>query len=359
MRSMLRPLKIATAVLHACAWGGVIMASACCHPQQTESPQSSEQKPVFTLKVYADLVQVPTLVLNHDRQPIRTVNFQRFQVSLDHGKRFAPTHVRMEGADPLNLAILIDEGGKQPSDFVGDFAAAAAGMAAELQPQDRISIYVLSCNLLRTAREIQPSPELLSGLVEKGLQSPKLGKDDAGASCGTKVYLWGAMAAVVKDMSGAAGRRAMLVISNGNDDGSVISWPKLHEYAGSEGVALFGLTEATGVWGRSLGGIAFRIMCESTGGILMQGERRDLQKRLQQWIEMLRDRYVVEFPRPPALVSGQHDINISVKNDGEVFTTVAGVSVSLPDPKITDDPNYVPSDEGMDIPVGKQRPSPH
>jgi len=46
---------------------------------------------------------------------------------------------------------------------------------------------------------------------------------------------------------------------------------------------------------------------------------------------------------------------VSIKNDGMAFTTVAGVSISLPDPTITADPNYIPSDEGSDIPVGKRR----
>jgi hypothetical protein len=84
-----------------------------------------------------------------------------------------------------------------------------------------------------------------------------------------------------------------------------------------------------------------------------------VQRRLQQWIQLLRGRYVVEFPRPQAISSGQHDIVVSIKKDGYAFTSIAGVSVSLPDPKITEDPNYVPSDEGSDIPVGKRRPLPH
>ena len=358
-------MAIAKAVLRACAWGSVMTASVCSYSQQAQSPESPDQKPVFTLKVYTNVVQVPTLVLDHDRQPMRQIDFRRFQVSLDSGKEFAPTNVRMEGADPLNLAILIDIGGKERRDVMADLAGAMAEMATkELHQQDRVSIYLLSCNLLRTVHEVQPFPGLLSSSIEGGFQSPKLGKDSAGESCGTKVYLWGAMGAVVKDMGDMAGRRAMLVISNGHDYGSGTSWPKLHEYAGLEGVALFGLRDTTELWSGWQNnpidhGDPFRTLCESTGGIVMQGGRRELQKRLQQWIEMLRGRYIVEFPRPQAVTSGAHDIVVSIKKDGYAFTTVAGVSISLPDPKITADPNYVPSDAGADIPVGKRRPLPH
>jgi len=352
MPSMMRSGSIAKALLNACGCLSVLLAGICCGAQQ-------DQTPVFTLKVYANLVQVPTLVLDHDREPLRQIDFQRFQVSLDGGKQFAPTHVRMEGEDPLSLAILIDVGGKERSDLVAALSGATAEMAANhLRPQDRVSIYLLSCNLLRTAYQAQPLPALLSTSIEKGLQSPNFGKNSAGASCGTKVFLWGAMTAVVKDMTDATGRRAILVISNGRDDGSAVSWPQLHEYAGIEGVALFGLrdTPATPTGWQTDHVDVFRSLCESTGGIVMTGEKRDLQKRMQRWIELLRGRYVVEFPRPQALSGGAHDIAISIKKDWMAFTTVAGVSVSMPDPKITTDPNYVPSDEGSDIPVGKRRP---
>ena len=266
MRSMVRLLSIAKGVLNACGWSSVLLGSLCCGAQQ-------DQTPVFTLKVYTNLVQVPTLVLDHDRQPMHPIDFQRFQVSLDSGKQFAPTHVRMEGGDPLNLAILVDVGVKQRSDLVQDLAAATAEMATkELHPQDRISIYLLTCNLLRTVHEIQPLPGLLSESIDGGLQSPKLGKNSTGGSCGTNIYLWGAITSVVEDMSDVPGRRAILVMSNGHDDGSGISWPKLHEYAGMEGVALFGLRETvlagTGWPGERID--AFRALCESTGGIVMR-----------------------------------------------------------------------------------------
>jgi hypothetical protein len=91
----------------------------------------------------------------------------------------------------------------------------------------------------------------------------------------------------------------------------------------------------------------------------MQASGRDLQKRLQQWIAMLRNRYVVEFPRPQQLSTGAHNIEISIKREGLAFVTLSGVSVSLPDPKITSDPNFIPSQQGADIPVGTRRPHPN
>ena len=95
MRSMKLPGSIAKAVLYASAWASVVLTSSRCSAQQAQPGGVQDQTPVFTLKVYTNLVQVPTLVLDHDRHPLPPIKFQRFQVSLDDGKRFAPTHVRL------------------------------------------------------------------------------------------------------------------------------------------------------------------------------------------------------------------------------------------------------------------------
>jgi hypothetical protein len=363
MRSMMRLLSIAKAVSYACVWMSAVLTTANCPAQQAQPAGVKDQTPVFTLKVYTNLVQVPTLVLDHDEEPLPPIDFRRFQVSLDGGRKFAPTHVRTEGDDPLDLAIVVDVSGMQREGLAQNVADAAAAMAANsLHPQDRVSIYTLSCNLLRTTLESAPSVERLRNAIQEGLNSPMLGKTSAGASCGQKVYLWGALTAIITDLHHATGRRAILAISDGHDGGSAVSWAVLHEYAGSEGVALFGLRDPDKIWSNTWQRDRtdpFRSLCESTGGIVMEGGKRDVKKRMDQWVKMLRGRYVVEFPRPQQLSGPQHTIQVSVKRDGLAFVTLAGVSVSLPDPKLMSDPNYVPSQEGADIPVGKRRPLPH
>ncbi|HEV2579164.1 MAG TPA: hypothetical protein VGU25_18300 [Acidobacteriaceae bacterium] len=351
---MLWPNAIARATLQTCVWAGVLLAP-CCRAQQDE-------KPVFTLKVYTNLVQVPTLVLDHDRQPLPPIDFRRFLVSLDQGKKFVPTNVRMEGEDPLELAILLDVSGSQRH-LIESFADAVGGMAAKsLHAQDHVSIYALNCSLIRSALLVPAEPERVKDAVQRALSAPGLNTTKSGATCRDHVYLLGAMVAVVKELRGSPGRPVVLVVSGGGDSGSTITWSGLHTFAAGEGVALFGMNDGysdpQSVW-RAETTDPFRGLCESTGGIVMEASGRDLQKRLQQWIAMLRNRYVVEFPRPQQLSTGAHNIEVSVKRDGLAFVTLAGVSVSLPDPKVTSDPNYIPSQQGADIPVGTRRPPQH
>lgn len=341
-------------MLQTCLWASVLLVP-CCRAQQDE-------KPVFTLKVYANLVQVPTLVLNHDRQPLPPIDFRRFLVSLDEGKKFAPTHVRMEGEDPLDLSILLDASGPE-RDLIQSFADAMAAMAAKsLHAQDRVSIYALNCGLVRSALLMPADPGRVKDAVQRALDAPDLNPTKRGAPCRNHVYLLGSMVAVLKELSGSPGRPVVLVVSGGADSGSKVSWNGLHGYAAAEGIALFGMNngyeDPQSVW-RTDRADSFRGLCESTGGIVMEASSRDLQKRLQQWIAMLRNRYVVEFPRPQQLSTGAHTIDVSIRKDGLAFVTLSGVSVSLPDPKMTSDPNFIPSQQGADIPVGTRRPPPN
>lgn len=365
MRWMVRPLSIAKIVMCACGWSSVLLAGAC-HAQEAQAAGAQAAgaqatAPVFTLKVYTNLVQIPTLVLDHERQPLPRIDYRRFQLSLDGGKLFAPTNVRMEGDDPLDIAILLDVTGSQKH-LINGFAEAAGQLAANsLHPQDHVSIYALGCNLVRSAKGMPVASEPVRAAVENALETPTLNKSsDLPTPCGKNVYLWGAVTQLIKEMNDATGRRVILLVSAGVDNGTAITWQDLHQFAAANGVAIFGLNDGwspPAVLGRHAPENPLTALCESTGGIVLETWRNDLNKPLQRWIGLLRGRYVVEFPRPQGLglATGAHDIEVSIKRDGLAFTTLAGVSVTLPDPKITSDPNYVPSQQGSDIPVGNRR----
>jgi hypothetical protein len=63
---------------------------------------------VPTVRVYANLVQIPTLVLDSRRRPIRSLTHHKFFIRIDGGPRFHVSNVRIEGDDPIALAALLD-----------------------------------------------------------------------------------------------------------------------------------------------------------------------------------------------------------------------------------------------------------
>lgn len=327
---------------------------------------AQEDKAAFTLHAYADLMQVPVLVLASEMGPMRhPVDPGRFVVSLDSGKKFAPTSVKLEGDDPLELAIVLDVSGSQ-KELAESFPAVGAEFAATmLRPQDHVSVYALACgHLLKSADGIKPDPQAVKQALEVVLQSPKVVERLNGAPCESRILLWSGLLSVVKELQGSAGRRSMLVVSDGEDRGSEITWKDLHDVAGVHGVALFGMSsgrkhalQGVDEMGRPLHiPDRFQALCESTGGIVLPASPLTVGKELGQWVTLLRGRYILEFPRPQQMGSGMHSIVVSIRGEPGAFVTEAGVQVKIPDAAQMADPHRVHSDAGAEIPVGNRKP---
>src|ERR1700733_1296118 len=71
-------------------------------------PEQGTQGGTYTLHVYTDLLQVPTIVLTPLHSNYRALTKESFTLSLDGGPRFHPTNVRLEGDDPITIAVLLD-----------------------------------------------------------------------------------------------------------------------------------------------------------------------------------------------------------------------------------------------------------
>ena len=86
------------------------------------------------------------------------------------------------------------------------------------------------------------------------------------------------------------------------------------------------------------------------GGILTarrQGER---------FTEMLRERYVVEVPRPLNSTPGEHGIHVKIEKSEDDFIRPAGITVPLPDAALLADPTTVPSDPSLTPAMGTRAP---
>src|SRR5580698_1951598 len=81
--------------------------------QQQDDPPPPPN--LYTLHVYTNLMQFPTIVLGPDLNPMKPVPREKFNVTIDGGPIFHPTKMRIEGDDPISLAVLLDAGGDQSS----------------------------------------------------------------------------------------------------------------------------------------------------------------------------------------------------------------------------------------------------
>lgn len=311
--------------------------SRACSLHGQEAAEPDPPKDLYTLHVYANLTQVPTLVMDSNHKAIRAIPRTDFSISLDGGPRFHPTQMRMQGEDPLSLAILLDASGRQPDIIKGFEAALAQITTLNLREHDRVSIYAVDCKLFRSASDVPASPAILRKGVGAVLALEPLHDGSNKPSCASKLHLWDAVAVVAGELDKLAGRRAILLVSTGEDHGSAMSHVQSAHFAAERGVAVFGLREddakSSDPGGlRSMtnsrdsnrfdrmsvpdSGDPMATLCATSGGVLLTATARHLDRGLTEIITLLRSRYILEYPRPSNASAGAHLIEVNVARTG-------------------------------------------
>jgi hypothetical protein len=320
---------------------------------------------IVTLRVYPDLVQIPTLVLGKNHQAIPPIAESRFFVSIDGGPKFRVTHARIEGNDPISLAILLDV--SQPNvNLMEQIDDAIAGLAQlSLTARDRLWVYALDCQLDRSSL-VNPADraavEQAVDLVPASWKTRR-GVQQSG-SCLNPLYLWDSIAVVTKELRERPGLRVMLVVSDGADGGSRNNWNLVREYAQDNSVAIFGLTGRPNVLRGAIIGSTrqpnglvedpFNSLCQLSGGILLTASPQNLAKQLQWFMTMVRGRYIVEFPHPESTKPSHliMEMTIAKRHD---FIRPAGAAFVVDDPKILNDPMTVRADASYAPQVGNRK----
>jgi hypothetical protein len=316
---------------------------------------------VPTLHVYTNLVQVPTLVLTTTNDRVsKPIAENRFSVSIDAGRWFRATHVRQEGDDPISLSILLDISGNSAV-LLPKIADAMGSLAPlSLHPRDRVSVYALDCSLLRSLSDAPADSVLLKKSVDALREESMQRKNDQHEkSCGFRGRLWDGLARVAVALSDLPGRRVILLITDGHDAGSKHSWNEVREYAQAEGIAIFALntvpTSSMSV-GLSRGGRGGYVangagsppvesslisLCELSGGMVMRmSEPTALPKSLERFVAILRERYIIEFPRPSNSTAGKHGMEVKI-DKGIYSIRSSGVSMPVADPALIADPSTI------------------
>ena len=288
----------------------------------------------------------------------------RFSISIDSGPWFRPTHVRQEGDDAISLSILLDTSGDS-SKLMPKMADVIGGLAPlALHEKDHVSIYAMDCELVRSVDDAPAESARLKRGVDSALESWRTRQSAVPVQrCQQKLHLWDSLAFVVSQLSKLPGRRVVLVVSDGNDKGSRHPWNEVRAFAEAKGVAVFGVSyspsESTIVsapevrrWSSE---DPFHSLCELSGGVVVVSSPSLLTFTLQRFVTMLRERYIVEFPRPANATSGVHAQEIRIAK-GSYFIRPAGDSFPVPDAAVLADPTTVKSDPSLAPEQGKRKP---
>jgi hypothetical protein len=331
----------------------LLLASATASQLPAQStPSPTPYTPGYTLHVYVNLLQIPTLVLSRSFSPLPPISLDRFNISLDSGPRFHPTHLRLEGDDPIDLAILLDLSGSAYDLQPTLRRSILAFSNQSLQPHYHVSIYAVDCAFVGTTNSIPATDsDRIARALDAAISFPQLhGAGQAGPHCAHSIHLWNALGTVAQSLSTLPGRRVLLVVSNGRDQNSPVHWNDLRRYAASRSIALFGLYPTPDPR-THLGNFhlmlstedPFNQLCQLTGGLVLFTSPAEVSNNLKRTIDFVRGRYILEFPRPDSADRRDHNIEVTLARKRDVFIRAAGISYPPVDPAIANDPTTLPS----------------
>jgi hypothetical protein len=328
------------------------VAPMAAMPSSQEAAVAPEVKP-YVLHVYQNLMQIPTVVVmpkihnfalsqNFIFEPVTGIDTGRFHISLDAGSTFEPKHMHVEGNEPITLAIVVDRNSHL------DFLLPSLPKQVEhmvttaLLPHDHVSLYTLDCGLELWRKDVTAnSPELFPAVYAESMGPRKSSK------CSSRASLFDSLATVVRDMSTLPGRRVMVVISRGENDGGTIKWRMLRQYAAGHSTAIFGVVPLPEMGTQSYNVFPgpedpFDAVCEMSGGLRLTSGNTDLGDTLMNLIDIVRQRYILEFSRPDDGIPGEHVIDVTIARSNALVRP-GGITVPLADPSILNDPTTVRS----------------
>ena len=348
--------------------GGIVLVALLLAVGVLVGTVAAQDEGIPTLRVYTDLVQIPTLVLDSDRQPIPDVAERSFIVRIDGGPPFHVTHVRMEGDDPIALSVLLDLHAMGTSELMKSPEALAELAPSSLHPVDAVSVYALDCQLVRTVADQPATPTVLEKAARVALSTLRDGnKARRKEACHDRWNLLDAVFAMSNHLAQQRARRVILVFTDGSDGGSRATWDLVRQAAQMTGVAIFAIVPpGEGVlrahnpqsgtfagWEPTAGVRDLNSLCEASGGMILEESAGTLTGRLEHFISLVRGRYILDFPRP-ATSAGMHRLEVSI-DKVSAFIRPAGAAFPLADPELEKERNVVVPDPSKAPQVGTKR----
>lgn len=350
------------------AWPSALMAAislALALPLCAQRPDAAELPPppprsIYTLNVYANLIQLPTMVLGVADKPVLSIPQDRFRIRIDGGPWFKPTRMHVEGAEPLMLGVLLDSSGSEPLLLREAPEAFSALSAGALNPADRMIFYAFDCGVTRNTAPILTNAPTILTAVQQVLTTPGLhSSNPRQPTCFRESRLVDALAVTLIGIAGQGTRRALLVVTDGFDHQSKHSWHELMAFAHENSIAVFAIRSNTYIAApfesaeRRASIAQLESLCLSSGGLMFNTSPSDLSATLARVLSLLRSRYILEFPRPGNATGGYHHAEVKVPGR-DVVIFFSGVQALLPGDDEKNGANTIQHDATNDPRQGKK-----
>jgi Ca-activated chloride channel family protein len=308
-RMALRPALLSLALLvFAAPLLSRTQPPASSPPKPAESPSALTPDVVPTLKIESNLVAVSAIVRDSAGKPITGLARTDFLLKQD-GKPQTIAYFSQGSDLPLTLALMVDTSGSQRNFIQDEIAAGRAFFPAMLtQPADRAVLVQFDSSILQLARTTSSVPTLEHALAYLSQSHA----DFAPFQGRGGTLLFDAIIAVSHlELGNQMGRRAMVILTDGGDNGSHFSAKDAIRAAQGADIMIYSVFYSNG--GGDLD--VLRNLSRATGGRVFQvSPTLSLQQVYTQIAADMRLQYELAYTPPSSKPNKYHKLNLTVAN---------------------------------------------
>ena len=277
---------------------------------QAPAQAADDTPPITTLKVGTRLVAVSAIVRDKAGQPITGLTRNDFLLKQD-GKPQPISYFSQGSGLPLTLALMVDTSGSQRA-FIRDEISAGGVFFRTMmkQPEDRAVLVQFDSSIVQLAKITSSVPTLEHALAY--LSQPHDDIGGFGGRGGGGTLLYDAVCAVAHiELSNQLGRRAMVILTDGGDNGSQFSEKKAIEEAQRSDIMIYSVYYSNGGGDKGV----LDDLSKATGGrVFTVGPMMSLQQIYTAIADDMRLQYEIGYRPPDSRADKYHKIDLKTKD---------------------------------------------
>jgi Ca-activated chloride channel family protein len=286
-----------------------LLGSLAIAPAQTAppAPASAQEPPVTTLKVATRLVAVSAIARDKAGQPVSGLTRDDFLLKQD-GKPQPIRYFSQGSSLPLTLALMVDTSGSQRNYIQDEVNAGRVFFRAMMaQPADRAVLVQFDSSILQLAKITNSVTTLEHALAYLYQSHAGIGPPGRGGT-----LLFDAVCAVSHiELGNQIGRRAMVILTDGGDNGSRFSQKKAIEEAQRADIMIFSVYYSNG--GGDID--ALNNLSSATGGrVFTVSPTMTLEQIYAAIADDLRLQYELGYQPPDSRPNKYHKIDLRAKD---------------------------------------------
>ncbi|HYN22398.1 MAG TPA: VWA domain-containing protein, partial [Thermoanaerobaculia bacterium] len=262
--------------------------------------------PEYLDEIDVDFVELYTSALDRQGRPVQGLAAKDFSVSEDGVRQEIARFERVSDL-PIHAALILDVSASMESSLDEALDAALSFFERALRPKDRAALVIFNDHPHLAVRFTKDVSTLAGGLA--GLKAER----------GTALY--DTIVFSLFYFNGVKGQRAIVLLSDGKDEGSRFGWDEALDYARRAGVAIYPIGLGEELEKRKLEKLA----AETGGRAFFLKDAAELDAIYSKIQEELRSKYLIAYQSTNT--SGSDDfraVELKVSRPGVEVKTIRG-----------------------------------